>query len=398
LVARRRKGLDVRLPPNVNKVASKGKVYFYYQPGRGTDSAAASVPLGSDPTQVWERWRAATAAPAPAVAPGKTFKDMVEAWKTSNEWVKGYSAATQRDYTFYVDKMTLAWGKLAADAVAPAAVLTARDAMADSSGSANHMLAVGKALYRWAVPRGFSKTNPFREVSPLPRDDEGHRPWPDWAIDYVMQHAWEDLRRFVFLAVEIGQRESDVVRIGPEMREGRGLWVRPQKTRRRRKAFFCPLTTAAIAELDRWAKEPMTFISGRWGREILVQPGDTYVLSPAGNPYTPEGLRSRWNRWLATDTGKAFLARWRPWEAAQRARYGEDVGDPEDFAPTLHGLRSTAVCRRKLAGYTNNQISNDIGMSLAMVERYARFIDQKAAAETNIIVLDAVDRRRGNAL
>jgi hypothetical protein len=37
-----------------------------------------------------------------------------------------------------------------------------------------------------------------------------------------------------------------------------------------------------------------------------------------------------------------------------------------------------------MAGYQPQQISNDIGMSLGMVSRYSRFMDQREAAENNI--------------
>jgi integrase len=113
------------------------------------------------------------------------------------------------------------------------------------------MLIVGKTLFKWGVPRNFAPANPFREVAPIPTEDDGHRPWPDWAVELVLNTAPADLRRFVFLAQATGQRESDVVRMGTSWREGRGLWVRPLKTRKRRRAFFVPLTLADAAEYVR---------------------------------------------------------------------------------------------------------------------------------------------------
>ncbi len=95
-------------------------------------------------------------------------------------------------------------------------------------------------------------------------------------------------------------------------------------------------------------------------------------------------------------------------EHGLRIRDGETIADGVTFHPILHGLRSTAVVQRRMAGYSDELISNDIGMSLAMVIRYSRFMDQKAAAQINIVRLEEarklkgqnkrerVDRRKGN--
>ncbi|MFN3891937.1 MAG: hypothetical protein ACK4MV_16200 [Beijerinckiaceae bacterium] len=392
----KRREVGVVLPPDVHTVRVKGRLYFYHQVGRNTPRAGVRTSLGSDPGRVWENWRAVTGAPAPDLVAPDSFAALVAAFKDSPEWA-AYSDATRRDYSFYLEKMQTVWGALSAAAITPAGTLALRDSMRSSPGSANHMLIVGKTLFKWGVPRNFSPANPFREVAPIPTEDDGHRPWPDWAVTLVLDTAPPDLRRFIFLAQATGQRESDVVRMGPGWREGRGLWVRPQKTRKRRRAFFVPLTLADAAEIDGWGR--MTFAGhGRWGREVVVEPGEAYVLSPAGNPYTPEGLRSRWNRWLETADGRALVVRWAEWERALRRRDGEDVPDVADLRPSLHGLRATAVCARRLAGYSDEDVANDIGMSLSMVKRYSRFIDQKHAAETNIVRLERVDRRSGNTL
>lgn len=47
-----------------------------------------------------------------------------------------------------------------------------------------------------------------------------------------------------------------------------------------------------------------------------------------------------------------------------------------------------------MAGYQPQQISNDIGMSMPMVLRYTRFMDQREAAENNIILLHEHTERR----
>ena len=75
------------------------------------------------------------------------------------------------------------------------------------------------------------------------------------------------------------------------------------------------------------------------------------------------------------------------------ARDGEEIVPGTIFKPTLHGLRSTSVVLRRIAGYSDQQVSDDIGMSLSMVKRYSRFMDQKAAAENDIVILEQSSRR-----
>jgi hypothetical protein len=51
-----------------------------------------------------------------------------------------------------------------------------------------------------------------------------------------------------------------------------------------------------------------------------------------------------------------------------------------------------------MAGYSVQQIANHIGMSVQMVTRYSRFMDQKEAAENNIVVLEFAQKRGADKL
>ncbi len=388
-----RKTSNVSLPPDVRAIKAKGQTYYYYQRNRGTKQPGERTPLGKDPhhPDFWKKYRELTGEIPPEDQAG-TVARMVAGWYASAEW-QTYAEGTQRDYKFYSGKIDLAWGALQAKAVTPKHALALRDTLAESPGSANHMISIGKMLWRWGIPRGHAEINPFREIDALDAEDEGHRPWPDWAFEFVEQHAYPDLARFVYLALQVGQRESDVVRLGAGAMDGGGLWVRPLKTKKRRKPFWVPLLSEAKQRLREWTETPIVFNLQRRKAPLSVGPCQTFVFSPTGSAYTTEGLRSRWNRWLATDGAKPFLERWHVEERAQRERDGEDISPDKRFKPTLHGLRSTAVIMRRMAGYADEQISNDIGMSLPMVRRYSRFIDQRRAAENNIVLLEERKKR-----
>jgi hypothetical protein len=73
---------------------------------------------------------------------------------------------------------------------------------------------------------------------------------------------------------------------------------------------------------------------------------------------------------------------------------GDEVPEGAIFKPPFQGLRSTAVVRRRQAGYTAGQISNDIGMRIGTVMRYSRFMDPRETAAGHIVVLEGAGRKR----
>jgi len=64
----------------------------------------------------------------------------------------------------------------------------------------------------------------------------------------------------------------------------------------------------------------------------------------------------------------------------QVRRFEWEIDAEETRNPTIHGLRGTGILLRFVAGYSVEQIANDIGMSRQMVERYMRFKDQVEVA------------------
>jgi len=64
---------------------------------------------------------------------------------------------------------------------------------------------------------------------------------------------------------------------------------------------------------------------------------------------------------------------------------------------TLHGLRSTRVIELRRAGLTTTQIQDQVGMSLAMIERYCRFADRKASGKALVVTLSERRKTRGDS-
>jgi integrase len=380
----RKREAGVTLPEGVEKktIRYRGKVYTYYywNPHRGTDREGERILLPNADTHpkafFTEVERRQASAPT-ACLPG-SVGDLIARYRDSEEFKKN-AEGTRSNYEVHMRRFEAAegWGTLPARNLMPIAVQSARDAMKETPVMANQMLSVGRTIWDWAIPLDLAKINPFDKVKDFDIPDRGHVPWPAWVIDYVRANAPPDLVRMGRLGVMTCQRGSDLIRMGPEHREGNGIWCRPKKTRKRRRAFHIPLAAADAIEIDRWAETPITFTSSRWLKPIDRFREDLYLYSPKGAQYTADGLRARWGRWLDdTAEGRVICRRWKEWVAAQVKKYEWDI-DPDDADhPTIHGLRGTGILARAEQGYEVDQIANDIGMSRQNVEHYMRFKDQ----------------------
>ncbi|WP_316158501.1 MULTISPECIES: hypothetical protein [unclassified Bradyrhizobium] len=370
------------LPEGVEKVTVRKKngkayTYYYWNPGRGTDREGERIKLPNaetEPRAFWtevERRQASVRTAFPAGSIG----DLISRYRASDEF-KRLADGTRTNYEVTMRRMEEQGAARVRD-LTPFVVQTARDAMKATPVMANQMLSVGRTIFDWAIPLGLAEANPFEKVRDFDIPDRGHVPWPDWIVDDVRAHAWPDLVRMTRLGIMTCQRGSDLIRMGPEHRDRNGLWCRPKKTRKRRRAFHIPLAAVDAIEIDRWAETPMTFTNTRWLKPIERFREDLYLYSPKGAQYTPDGLRARWGRWLdGTSEGKQLCRRWKEWVAGQIKKYEWDI-DPEDADhPTIHGLRGTGILARAEQGYEVDQIANDIGMSRQNVEHYMRFKDQ----------------------
>lgn len=384
----RRRDAGVQLPEGVEKSTRKkgGRVYtyFYWNPGRGTKRQSQRIKLPNADTdsaaffREVERLQNAT----PTAYPPGSIGDLIARYRDSEEFKKN-ADGTQSNYEVSMRRFEdrAGWGLLAVRKLEPIMVQALRDSMKDTPVMANQMLSVGTTIWDWAIPLNLAKANPFDKVKDLEIPDRGHVPWPSWVIDYVRQHATPDLVRMMRLGVMTCQRGSDMVQMGPDHRDGHGIWCRPKKTRKHRRAFLIPLATADALELDRWAETPVMFTNSRWKQPIARHNPGLYLYSPKGAQYTPDSLRARYGRWLeGTPEGRQLCKRWKEWVAGQVKKYFWDI-DPEDADhPTIHGLRGTGILARAEAGYVVDQIANDIGMTRQNVEHYMRFKDQMKVA------------------
>ena len=378
----RRRIAGVKLPEGVEKVRAKGRTYYYWNPGRGTgrEGVRARLPDAQrHPVAFLKEIERLRSGGETIAYPARSVGMLVERYVDSLEF-KNLSESTQASYGIHLRRFKENWGMLQADSLGTEGVLATRNALEATPGMANHMLSCGRTLWGWGILRDYAKQNPFQYVPELPVPDRGHVPWPGFIVDAFRDSAPPDLVRMMRLGIMTCQRESDLIRMGPEHHEELGIWCRPTKTRKKRKAFCIPLTREDAALLRRWAETPITFTNSRWLKPIERHRADLYLYSPKGAPYTTTSLRARYHRWLRTDAGKELCRLWQEWLAEQIRKYEWEI-DPEDVqSPTIHGLRGTGILVRFVSGLSVDQIANEVGMSKQMVDRYMRFRDQVAIA------------------
>ena len=332
----------VSLPNGVHRVVSRSREYFYFQIGRGTSQQGPRIALPNDPhsPEFWNALRQAQGIVGPV--PADTINALADAYETA--WPKlprKLSDATKEQYRRSLRVVRKAWGDLRADTLRPSHVQALMEGLAETPGKANNVLDALRAMCRWAMgPRELLPRDPTLGVVHF-EDGEGHKPWTPEQLRTADEKFTGMLRRAYMLARYTGQRISDVVRLGFTDMDDGGFALRQKKTGVRP---WCPIFPELEAEMATWEKRPGPFL-----------------LQDNGKPYTTNQL----------------------WKVFNKAR--ED--HPEFGDAVWHGLRANAVIYLRQSNYSAPQISDMIGMSPPMVERYCRHADRKAGGQAVLLAL-----------
>lgn len=340
-MSRRRRRAAISLPKGVHRILSRGREYFYYQEGRGTPHQGERIPLPKDPhsPEFWAAVRQAQGIRGETSA--NTISALIDAYEAS--WPslsRKLAASTQDKYRQSLRVVRTAWGDLQADSLRPSHVLALIERIgAKKPGTANNVLDALRSMCRWACgPRELLARDPTQGVSHF-EQGEGHRPWTAEQLAWADKNLTGMLRRAYVLGRYTGQRISDIVRLGPTDVDDGGLSLPQKKTGVRP---WCPIFPELEAEMAKWE----------------VKPGP-FLLQDSGKPFTTNGL----------------------WKKLDKVR--ED--HPELAGAVWHGLRANAVIRLRQEGYTALQISDMVGMSVPMVERYCRYADRKAGGQAVLL-------------
>ena len=348
---RQRNRASVTLPKGVHRVVARGREYFYWQPGRGTDHPGERIRLPNNP-HLPEFWNAIRQAQGLVGAvPVNTFGAVLDGYLTHIDTAGTITAGTIDQYKRALTTARTAWGHLPAKGLRPVHVQAIMDGLAATPGKANNFLSAMRALSTWARVRDHIDQSITEGVKPYARDN-GHKPWTPEQIAAAMTKLSGVIRRGVALYLWTGMRGSDAVRIGwTDIDEG-GFTYRSQKTSR---DIWCPIVPELAAEMATWQKRPGPFLYQDGGKAN-------------GNRYTR----------------KLFSTHF--------AEARDQI--PELAGVTLHGLRCTAVIRLRREGLSTAQIGDIVGMSLPMIERYCRFADRKASGKAALLTLQRTSKEQ----
>jgi integrase len=341
---RPRGGLE--FPKGVHRVLARGKMYYFYQAGRGTSAEGPRIPLPRDP-QSPEFWAALREAQGKSSVPTvNTVNFVVDEYLAAASSTLSASAFDHYRRALGIAKR--AWGNLPIEGVRPSHVKKLMEGMAKTPAKANQFLSVMRVLSGWALVSD-KITQGLTEGVKAYKVKGGHKPWTDAQIAIAHAKLSGNVRRGVMLYLYTGQRGQDVVRLGPTDIDDGGFDLGQKKTG---VDVWCPIVSELAAEMAKWEKRPGPFL-----------------LREDGKPYSR----------------KLF---WEHFTAAIE-------GIPELAEVTLHGMRCTAVIRLRHAGLSVPQISDIVGMSLQTVTRYCRFADRRTGGKEALIKLE--DHRASKA-
>jgi integrase len=328
------------LPDGVFRIVKpSGKVYLYHQKDRGKATRGPLTRLPEPGTPEW--YQAIAELTGQSRFKAGTVSSVIDAIKASARW-KALKPNTVALYSSAISAIEAAWGNLPAAGIRANHVATLLDRYADRPAMGNQILVQVKEVLKIAVQQGLRTDNPAREIDALNEQTDGAKPLTAaaWAA-LQSSEAPEALRRFGVLGRATGQRIGDVLAMRPMDRDGTGIAC--TITKLGGKPHWCVLTSAEAKTIDGWKQFPAS----------------AFVTRPDGRRFDPASFRHVWRDYLNTPAGEAL----------------------KGFTP--HDLRATKVCDERMAGYTHQEISARVGMSVGMVMRYSQHIDQRLIASTS---------------
>jgi len=334
----------VELPAGVNAVRSRGRLYYYYHPGRGTKNGRKPQRLPDDPRspEFWAAYARLSGSqiietPAPRAG---TFDALIVAYKASPNFAKR-SPRTKEEYDRLLRVIGERWGPLLVRGVRPRHVLELRDAFAETPRKADHIVAVLSVLIAWGVPREYADINPCREIGTLSESD-GWQPWQQEDIDYAREHLKPHLWRVAALALYSGQRQSDVLAMDWSRISNNEIAVRQNKTG---KFLWVPVHRELRQILD------------------VIPRVSTRILTNSNDLPWSSGFKASWQTEMNRPTFLGFRER----------------------KLVFHGLRKSAVVMLLEAGCTDAEVAAITGQSRDMIVHYSMMVNQRKLARSAIL-------------
>jgi len=322
-----------------------GSISIFSRAGAPATWASASSSERPHSPEFWVAVRQAQGIAGPVAA--DTVGALIDTYETSWPGLpRKLSDGTKEKYRYSLRVVRDAWGNLPAEQLRPSHVQALVERIgAEKPGTANNVLDALRAMCRWACgPRELLSRDPTHGVAHFDKG-EGHKPWTPEQLAFADATFAGMLRRAYVLARYTGQRISDIVRLGWTDIDDGGF---------------------GLAKKD--GVRPCADLPGtlpKW------RPGE------APGPFCARG---------------GSLS---PQPTVEDARQGPRA-HPELDGVVWHGLRANAVIRLRQSGRSAMEISDAIGMSVPMVERYSRYADRKAGGKA--LLLSLAEHKRDKAV
>lgn len=270
-----------------------------------------------------------------------TFREVLTKYRAAPEFTK-LGAHTKRAYETHLNAMEAKWGTLPLAALDDPKVrrhfVAWRDSMADKPRTADMAVGVLKRVLGWAEERVYVTSNQATPIGRLHRADKADAIWTPDDVTAFLKAASKELAWAVELAAFTGLRQSDLIRLAWNHREGDAFSYRTSK---RRRYVTIPITPACEALLARIEKRGPVILTTERGKR----------------PWTADGLRSSF--------GKAC----------------KDAG----IKRTFHDLRRTAATGLVAAGLDASQVASIMGWTEADVEAMKRKYVSRAAVVSAVL-------------
>jgi len=332
----------VTLPkiPHVKFVRSKGKLYPYFDSGEKNASGnpiRLRLPALGAPN-FWDTYASLKAGRTKrATAKAYTIRELCDDYERSKHFA-AKALNTQTLYKLTMNRITAALGDFPVNDLQKEDLDLVLEHDQAGPGAHNIFIAVLGIVYRYGRRKGKTKLRPTDDLEKMETGE--HAAWPESLVEAGLEAEHDRTRLAVHLLYFTGQRIGDVVRMRWSDIRGDAIHLTQQKTG---KTLSIPFVSELRDELARTPKRGLTIITNHQGL-------------PMGDQVVRRELK----------------------------RFGADRG--HEVVP--HGLRKNAVIALLEAGCSVAEVSAITGQTFAVVEYYARQVDQRRLSTAAILKLE----------
>ncbi len=327
---------------HMRRVRSKGSTYWYHRKTgeRLPDDEAARIRRVLEINEGLDT-------PSRKVKVG-TVEAIANIYRASPAF-KDLAERTRLDYDSRLKMLCSLWGDQPVAAIARRHVIRLQDEYADKPATADRNVTVLRVLLAFAVKREYRDDNPAEGVEKLrkPSQVEGHRPWPDWAVEkFLKVHDGTVMGLGAMIGLYTGQRQADclAMRWSDIVVGDDGIERISVKQAKTGTALEIRLHATLRAALDATEKRSPIILTAATGR-----------------PYKGSNFRHHFAK------------------AIKDAGLG-------DQGLSFHGLRYAAASKLAELGLSVKHIASVTGhQSLAMVQKYTKGAEQRQLNDAAIL-------------